>query len=151
MRIKAVAFDVGGTLMPDDSYSISESVASGLRSIEKHGIYLIFVSRFSNEDLAEIAHKIGINPIIVSTRNDKWEALSKVLGNKAIDPEETVAVGDSDSDMTMLANVGFGIVVGGKFRRVEIITMMPECKEKLTDMNIEDAITYLLGLIDKYS
>jgi hydroxymethylpyrimidine pyrophosphatase-like HAD family hydrolase len=146
MKIKAVAFDVGGTLMPDYSDDISESVALGLRTIEKRGIYIILVSRFSQGYLREFARGAGINPAVISTRSDKWEALAEFLERMAIDPKETAAIGDSDVDITMLVGVGLGVIVGPEWKRKEIISALPKSKRRLLDMDIEDAIIYLLEL-----
>jgi hydroxymethylpyrimidine pyrophosphatase-like HAD family hydrolase len=68
----------------------------------------------------------------------KWRALERAAGDHGVAPEEIVAVGDDENDISMLEAAGLGVAMGNA------AAVVKEAADVVTATNDEDGVVRLI-------
>ncbi len=101
MQYKLLALDIDGTLVPEHTDELSESVKTAIQSVQDK---ITIANHWSDPSLAVIlvSHKDA-------SKGGGLRALQRILG---ISPSETIAVGDGASDVSMMAYAAVKVAMG---------------------------------------
>jgi Cof subfamily protein (haloacid dehalogenase superfamily) len=95
-------------------------------------------SRFRNDSSLTMVVSSDHNFEVEDTRASKGNALAYLAGHLGIPMEETVAIGDSYNDISMLTSAGKGIAMGNAHDEIKAL-----CDE-VTLTNIENGVAYAI-------
>lgn len=159
-RIRLVIFDVDGVLT-DGGLILGESGneykifnvrdGQGLVMLRDSGCKLAVITARSSKIVADRMRSLGIE-YVFQGQNDKGAAISELMTNLQIRPEETAYVGDDFIDLPAMQKVGLAIAVadahpvvqqhahwtttarGGRGAAREVCEFILEAQDKLSDI-----------------
>lgn len=105
--------DYSKIMICDDNTIIFNSIIKKLKMVKN--IDVLDVGHMSRKIIKNGTeeHPLEYYYTEVSSQNvDKWSAISYLINELGIKPEEVIAIGDNINDKTMLENAGLGIAMG---------------------------------------
>lgn len=112
MAIKLIVFDVDGTIVADDHYTVPEKNVTALRRARAHGVKLAIASGRSWSILTEVADQIGGVDYAITSNGAAVRSVEedKVLYERGIPEKESLAL----MDLLNAEDLPYEVYCGGK-------------------------------------